>query len=672
MDRAAWKPFALGMATTALVAGVLILAQGDDDSELAARAAREKEVAAQAAPAQAALEPNVEPSMPYDVEATLRAVRELDLAVKQTGSVREFLERVSRGDYRRVAPKVLATRKRLVDVLVKYYAALDRERDEQELWGTFSKLGDELARVLQTTDIALGPVAFSPSDPQRQRVLAEERARREKLQLEAAAEIRRFEEELLLALDAAVPVFREVEDEWARLCAQRDRAYLYMTGRDSGAAARAARTALEMAPGDRESTLLLALALVESENGSSPSERGPEVERLLDGVLHDDPDCAPALLLRGIWRWKHGDQVQARADLELAMTRYPVQAEALRDELDPYALREYLRKTRQGGRVTGLYRTMMLGANHFSPELQLARLELEAGSTKDALERVKDHFSRRRAQGQWDLVLYDLEFCEDLLGPRYREYFPEKSYLDLVIETRAFREAVAVSIDNRSDRAIHNAALVLAVRFTDMVEGEYEAFTAGETQAELPPLRETEFGEVELTFSGLGVKKTYEDVVRPVRAVLISDEGVFWIDSIAHKGELARASEAAGAAQGELATRVREVLAKMAPESVGLERVKNLLSGDDLELSLPRELLLLGPLFRLDIGGESFDEAAQRGARSRLEGGRLRLRFESVGRALDGAPQEVRIVAHSALGDFALVLARNEAGNYAFSRIEQP
>jgi hypothetical protein len=110
----------------------------------------------------------------------------------------------------------------------------------------------------------------------------------------------------------------------------------------------------------------------------------------------------------------------------------------------------------------------------------------------------------------------------------------------------------------------------------------------------------------------------------------------------------------------------------MAPESVGLERVKNLLSGDDLELSLPRELLLLGPLFRLDIGGESFDEAAQRGARSRLEGGRLRLRFESVGRALDGAPQEVRIVAHSALGDFALVLARNEAGNYAFSRIEQP
>ena len=661
---------AIGFVAATLLAAIVYLGTRGDEGDASELKAREERVAAEAAPARAALD-TVEQG-PYDVEATLRAVRELDLAVKQAGSVREFLERVARGDYRRVSPKVLATRKRVVDVLVRYYGALDRQRDEEELWGAFTRWSDDLARVLQTTDVALGPVSLSPSDPARQRLLSEERARREQVRQETAAEVRRFEEELLYALDAAVPVFREVEDEWARLCAKRDRAYLQVSARQLDDAAQSARTALELAPGDREASLLLALALVEQDAMVGSPERGPEVERLLDGVLHEAPDCAPALLLRGLWRWRRGDRSGGRSDLELAMTRYPVQAQALRDELDPYSKREYLRQTRQGGRVTGIYRTMMLGANHFSPELQLARLELESGETVDALARVKDHFARRRAQGQWDLVLYDLEFCEDLLGERYRDYFAEKSYLDLVIETRAFREAVAVSIDNRSDRALRNAALVLAVRFTDMVEGEYEAFTAGETQAAVPPLAKTGFGNVELAYDGLGARKTYEDVIRPVRAVVIADEGVFWIDSIEYKGELARREADAGQASGDFTERVRELVSLLAPDSVALKRVENLLTSDDLEIELPRELLLLGPLFRLDVGGERFDEATGKGARSRLEGGKLRLRFDSVGKALDGAPQELRVVAESALGDFALVLERTKTGNYAFARVERP
>jgi len=663
---------ALGFAAASLLGLALYFGTRGDEGDASERLAREERVQVEAAPARAALDAAVAESGPYDVEATLRAVRELDLAVKQAGSVHEFLERVSRGDYRRVAPKVLATRKRILDVLVRYYGALDRQRDEEELWSAFARWSDELARVLQTTNVELGPVSLSPSDPARQKLLAEERARREEARKESAAEVRRFEEELLFALDAAVPVFREVEDEWARLCAQRDRAYLQVSSRALDDAAQSARTALELAPGDREATLLLALALVEQDADVASLERGPEVQRLLDGVLHDAPDCAPALLLRGVWRWRRGDRVGGRSDLELAMTRYPLQAQALKDELDPYSKREYLRTTRQGGRVTGMYRTMMLGANHFSPELQLARLELESGETSNALARVKDHFARRRAQGQWDLVLYDLEFCEDLLGERYREYFPEKSYLDLVLEQRAFREAVEVSIDNRSDRALRNAALVLAVRFTDMVEGEYEAFTVGKTMAAVPPLEKTAFGDVELVHDALGTRKRYEDVIRPVRAVVIADEGVFWIDSIEYKGELARREAPTPQLEGGLGERVREIVSLLAPDSVALKRVENLLSSDDLELELPRELVLLGPLFRLDIGGERFDEAAGKGARSRLEGGKLRLRFDSVGKALDGAPKELRVVAESALGDFVLVLERTESGNYAFARVELP
>jgi hypothetical protein len=511
-------------------------------------------VESEAAPARKALEPVAQPE-PYDVEATLRAVRELDLAVKSSGSVRQFLENVSRGDYRRVAPKLLESRKRIVDVLVKYYGALDKQKQEEELWGSFGRLSDELARVLQATDIRamtpLGTVSLNPSDPARQKVLAEERAKREASRAATFAEVQRFEEELLYALDAAVPVFREVEDEWMRLCAQRDRVYLQVAARDYADAAQSARTALELAPGDVEATLLLALALIERDREKPSGERTNEVETLLADVLQREPDNAPALVLRGMWRWIRGEASEGRSDLELAASRYPLQADRLRDELDPYSKREYLRRTRQGGRVTALYRTMMLGANHFSPDLQLARAQLDAGDAAGAFERVKDHFARRRVQGQWDLVLYDLEFCEELLGDRYREYVPEKSYLDLEVEEQLIGSEINVTVNNRSDRALRDAALVLAVRFTDMVEGEYTTFTVGKTQPEIAPLARTKFGSVEVSYSGLGELKEFGDAVKPLRAVLICDDGVFFIDTIEHKSELARAAEPTPHAPGQ-------------------------------------------------------------------------------------------------------------------------
>lgn len=672
--RGAW-PFVGGFAAAAALAGGLYLALRPAATPQEAREERLKQVESEAEPARKALEPAPQPE-PYDVEATLRAVRELDLAVKRSGSVRQFLETVSRGDYRRVAPKLLESRKRIVDVLVKYYGALDKQRQEEELWGSFGRLSDELARVLQATDIKaatpFGTVSLNPSDPARQKVLAEERAKREANRAATFAEVQRFEEELLYALDAAVPVFRELEDEWMRLCAQRDRVYLQVAARDHADAAQSARTALELAPGDVEATLLLALALIERDREKPAGERANEVEALLADVLQREPDNAPALVLRGMWRWIRGEASEGRSDLELAASRYPLQAERLRDELDPYSKREYLRRTRQGGRVTALYRTMMLGANHFSPDLQLARAQLDAGDAAGAFERVKDHFARRRVQGQWDLVLYDLEFCEDLLGDRYREYVPEKSYLDLEVEEQLIGSAVNVTVHNRSDRALRNAALVLAVRFTDMVEGEYATFTVGKTQPEIVPLARTKFGSVEVAYTGLGEPKGFADAVKPLRAVLICDDGVFFIDTIEHKGELARAAEPAPQEPGSLAERVLGIARALSPENLTIGRVKNLVSSDSLEIELPRELVLLGPLFHLDIGSKTFDEARGDGVEHRIEGGKLRLRFDSVGKTLDGYPGEVRLVAESALGDFAVVLGRNEAGNYVFRRVELP
>src|SRR5688572_3090000 len=178
------------------------------------------------------------------------------------------------------------------------------------------------------------------------------------------------------------------------------------------------------------------------EGGASAEPRletRPDPGALLDELLRENPDSAPALLMRGVWHARNGRIDEARGDLELAMTRYPEQAERLRDELDPYRSRKYLGKTRQGGRITGLYQSMMLGASWFSPELQTARLDLDTGDRERAFERIRDHFARRRAQGQWELVLYDIRFCEDLLGSDFRgEYFPERPYLDLRVERNTF------------------------------------------------------------------------------------------------------------------------------------------------------------------------------------------------------------------------------------------
>lgn len=667
---------AFGFGLAAAIGALLYFANRTTLDEAARmRAEHEEVVRAEAAPVQAAMQAAAAATEPYDIEATMRVVRELDLAIERAGSPRDYFQALARTDYRRVAPQMLAARKRILDVLVKYFGALEKQQHEDQLWQSFGRWSDELAKLLQASNLSVGALSLSPTNPDVQRVLVEERKRREESRTATFHELVRFEEELLLALDATLPVFREAEDEWARLCAQRDRAYLQCFELDFAQAAVSAEAALAMAPFDEESMLLLALARIEGGEAVRVSESAPSTERLLDTVLKDNPDCAPALLLRGLASLRAGRTSEGRTDLELAATRYPEQAERLRDVLDPYRSRDYLRKTRQGGRITGLYRAMMLGANWFSPELQTARAQIALGDKDGALRHVRDHFARRRAQGQWDLVLYDLAFCEDLLGELYSDVFPEKSYLDLRVEESTFGDDIEVLVDNRSDKALHNAALVLAVRFTDMVEEEYEPFTAGATQPVLPPNQATSFGQLSVEYDGLGPRKAFADVVPPIRAVLVADEGVFWIDSIQTKSERLSRHAPLGqkpAAPSGLSERLEGVLDSLGAGDVAVSRVAKLLTADDLAIELPRELMLLGPLFKLEAGDAVFDEARGEGVVHRLTGGKLRLTFERGGKVLDGASEKLRLVAKSALGDIAIVLERNANGNYVFGGLERP
>src|SRR6185503_19930075 len=126
-----------------------------------------------------------------------------------------------------------------------------------------------------------------------------------------------------------------------------------------------------------------------------------------------------------------------------------------------------------------------------------------------------------------------------------------------------FGKDFAVKVDNRSDLDLHNATLVLCVRFTDMHPEDHVSIVVGATQPVVPALSRTNFGDLDLEYDWCGTKKTSDDVVPPLRAVLVTDEAVCWIDSIEYKDEaIARftgLNPAPGTGERTLPARLQEV-----------------------------------------------------------------------------------------------------------------
>jgi len=661
-----WLVAALAVAAIVVVVDLGVrgwLAQRRDDQE--ARLAHELAVAEEARPVERALaEAKAVAAEPYDIEKTMRVVHELDSAVQRVSSIRDYLELIARADYRHVAPRVLETRKAMIDVLLRYYGLLEDKADQEALWAIFDDRVDQLVQLGIPTLVSREAVDRADA----------RRDRREAARSQLGGRIRDVEGELAIALNDAAPVLREVEDEWARLCLQRDRAYIEAFGMRFDEARVSAEAALALAPSDIESQLLRALALVE---GAAPrTENNVDALTLLDALLHEHPDTASALLLRGLWKVRHGRVEEGRVDMQLASTRYPEQAQALADDLDPYRMRSYLQRSQQGVQITGMYRSMMLGAAWFSPELQTARLDFETGDVEHAKQLVREHFARRRAQGQWDLIRFDLRFCEDLLGEHYRDLFPERSYLDLIVERNHFGKDYSIYVDNRSDVSRHNAALVLCVRFTDMQPEDYDAVVVGETRPIVPAATRTRFDDVDLRHAWGDVEKGPSDIVPPVRAILITDESVCWVDTIEFKDETTpRFSELRGAGGPETASvslpaRWHQAVEALKAGAVRVERVKNLVADDDLAIELPREVALLGPLFDLEIGSKSFDEGKGSAVRNRIEDNVVHLLFNGAGDLLDSQPAEFVLRARSSLGSVSVSFKRGEDGSYSVARVE--
>jgi tetratricopeptide (TPR) repeat protein len=581
-------------------------------------------------------EAELEPA--YDIDKTIRVIHELDLALSHKDSLESYLQELATQDYRDVAPEVLDARKEIMEVLLKLYAKQVESGDQQAMWEMTSEL---LLTAFSVVDFdggldAVGPTAGLSIDREQAQELLRDMRQEQHDHRDLVRDMAQLETELLSAMTDYSEVYYRYMDEWDDLSVMRDRAYLAAHNQDWTTVADAATIAVQKAPQEREAHLLLAMAKIEQGGGESDEE----ILGLLADYIEDHPSStAPAFQLMGIQHTNRGRIDEARLAFQQSAAYYPRQAEELTDMLDPYTMRSFLRKSREGGFILELYKSTMLGAGYWSPDLQLAELLFESGDIEAGKEKVLDHFSRRRNQQQWDFVLSDIQYCYDLLGPRFWEIFPEDHYVDLEISETMFGSQLSVGVNNRSDKTLRNASLLLALQFTDMYATDYEVMAAERTIPAVPPHEITDFGKVEIELDLFGGTKTVDDIVRH-RAILITNEAVLWVDTDEYKIERAEAereARRAGDTPGrpvavtdspterfpEYQSTVDTIIAGLT-DAVSVE-VESRYGRDNVLIELPKELSLLRPLFRLKYGDEVL--AAQDNV---IEGDSIQLRFAGV------------------------------------------
>ncbi len=621
----------------------------------------------------------------YDLDKTVRVLHEIDAALTSGGSVETYLDTMALQDYRGVPADVIAARAEVLDVLFRLYSRQIEAEDQEATWAMIKHLGPVL-NVLMISKLELGgdaslgiplaggggsvQIAQAGIDREGVRQVYDDWKQQQADHLRMLRDLSELEQELVETLTDHGRVYHRYLQEWGELCALRDRAYLAAHSGNWDAAYAAASAAAEQAPNDREAHLLQALALIEGEL-SVPDQRDPE--HLLDDYIAAHPDAsAPALLLRGVLAAKRGKLQAARLDLEQSAATYPKQADLLQDMLDPYRSRSrtFLRKSREGNLVLALYKSSMLGAAWFSPDLQLARLGFEAGDFEGGRKKVMDHFARRRAQGQWDMVIRDLQFCESFLRDDYHLILPERGWLDLEVKEATFGDELEVAVANRSDKDLRNCSLVLCLHFTDMHPDDYETFTP-RTEPELPAHETTTFDDVEVEFSLAGVDKTVDDIAS-IRAVLVSNEAVVWVDTVDFKRDQARQlreermKERAGRRWNPAARPTAEANPLVDLGLTSLEQGAKLatsreLGKDDVHVELPYLFSVLAPVFSLDVNGERVPPTS-----NNIVGDSIELSFDEVANFDDGSTPTVMLMVDTFLTELVLTWAQDPDGNWRF------
>lgn len=652
-----------------LVGGIWAYVRWAEAQRLQAEAAQEAAAKETFGPALTGLD--APPARPYDIDETIRVVHEIDAALQQKMAPEDYLRLMARQDYRDVAPEILKARKEMLDLSFQLYAKQTEKEERDATWAMSSELLlTALSVVSVQGDVGATGIngGFHVDREQARKALAdlqEQRRAREDL----GDEIRAIEDQLFeRTLDYSLVYYKYV-DEWDRLCNLRDRAYLAVNNRDWTAAAAASREAIAMAPDEKEAHLLLALALIEGGNADDL----PEAKATLQDYTQRHPDAtAPALLLQGVIARRSGDTAAATLAFQQSAAYYPKQAESLTSMLDPYKQRSFLRKSREGNWIVELYQSTMIGAGYFSPDLQLAAQSFDAGDFYGGKKKVLDHFARRRAQGQWDAILSDVQFSQGLLGEQFRQIFPQDAWVDLETSRSMLSSGLQVAVNNRSDRELKNASLVLCVHFTDMHPDDYETFSPTRTIPSVPPRTKTDFGEVDLHREVGGRDKTLDDVVT-LRAILVTDDAVLWVDTEDFKKLEAKTYAEAEKAKRPLPDQKTDWHQKLAhtmddtartlrDDQATLTAKPSYGFKDALQIELPAQLAILKPVFTLEYGGQQFKATS-----NVIDDDHIVLTFDGVGNFDGGETGDVKLDVDSVFGSVQLTWAPGGAMAWSYA-----
>ena len=653
--------FAGGAALVALLLGAGGTYWWWQDRADKALAAQQEAAVEAFGPAQKALSPAAD--SPIDIDRTVRVLHQVDESMRHQDSLHDFLATVAKEDWRGVPKEVLDARKHILDVQLELYGKQVEKYEQEAMW-TLSRdiVLTTLSVVAVKGEGGLAPSASFEVDKEAAQARLAEMREDEAERRQLVRDVNALEGKLISAsMDYAV-VWAKYMEQYDRLSIHRDRAWLASRREDWDEVKRESNVAIGLAPNDVEAHLLLARAYIEE---GTPEQFDAAVA-LTDDVMARHPDAAaPAMLLRGLVKERRGDLGGAQADYEQASQLYPTSAQALADVLDPYKIRSNLRKSKAGSGIVESYAATMVGAGPFSPELHLARIAYARGDRDAGKRKVVEHFERRRAQGQWDFILADLAWAEDVLGDDFKSIFPEESYLDLRAEKTmlGLGQKLGVSVDNRSQRTVKNAALVLCVRFTDMLTGDYVTFPGERTVPEVFPRKSNDFGVIDLDTEVFGKLRTEADIVE-MRAILVTDDGVLWVDTEKYKDErLAEAKANPDRREADKWSRVVEAAGREA----SVVRQTGLID-DALEIELPASMVWLRPKFTLHYG-----DATLQAASHVIDGDKIKLRFTGIASLLEKSRIEAAspnraadLVCESVFGTFTLQFGPKGDGGWEY------
>lgn len=565
----------------------------------------------------------------YDIDKTIRVIHEIDQAIVSNDNLEDYLLKISKQDYRNVAPEVLEARKKLLKTTMEIYARQTKLKDQPDYWDLIREYTLAAGSGINPAGLASPiPTDAIKFDPNLSKKTYEEYLESKKVSEEVKSEIRELKTILLKQLYEYSTVYYKYYDEWDRVCLHRDKGYLAVKSGQWDVVENEADIAIRKAPYDKEAHILKGLAMV----ASMPSIAQPNIQLgekpilpdntqvFLDKFIQDNPGySAPALLLKGVYHLKKGDMKTAKLLFEESAAYYPKQADLLQNNFDPYRMRSYLRKSKEGNQITEMYKTTMLGGGFFTPDLQLAKLYYASNNPEMGKSKVLDHFQRRRNQSQWDYIISDIRFCETAFGKDFQKILPEHHFLQLKVKPTMIGDKLKLSVINHSEKRLSNASLILCIQFTDMMRDDYIALKVDKTLPAILPNEENSFESMEIQYDMFGKMKGVEDIVT-VRAIVISDEGVNWVDTEAFKFEnMKKQRETLSQLRTEESKKIltdygfdKETILKIIRNNAKISVSSSKLSLNNvLSINMPKELAFLNPIFRLTEDGNVLIEPSK-------------------------------------------------------------